>query len=264
MVMNSMKHIFWISCLTALSMQYVNAQDSTVALRRPYRAVIKLAPLSLLDQDATVQGGLEYRTGVRTSVQGEFGYGRKGLSLLGSDLKNFASAEVWRGRAEVRFYTNRYRTNRRQGIAIRSTVPLGNYWAIEGLYKQINIVKLGKVYKAEELPATGSSSPGSQQAPVTQYVISSQQIPITRFVVGSHLKIGRQFAFYDPYRHFFSRTLVDIYIGAGVRWAINEVPPPAGINPFPTCGCGIGRSFTRQEGQLTPSLTAGLKIGFAL
>ena len=34
------------------------AQDSTIALRRLSRAIIKLSPLSLLDQDATVQAGL--------------------------------------------------------------------------------------------------------------------------------------------------------------------------------------------------------------
>jgi hypothetical protein len=246
-----MKHLLYLVCLL-IATTGATAQDSTVALRQMPRVIIKFAPLSLLDQDATVQGGLEYRTGIRTSVQGEFGYGRKNLSLVDSDLNDFVSAEVWRGRAEVRFYTGRYRTNRRKDIAIRSAFPLGNYWAIEGLYKQINVVDQANVYSAEASSATGG-----------YVLIGSQRIPISRYVFGAHLKVGRQFAFYDPYRRVFSRTLLDIYIGAGIRIARNDVSPRP-FNPFPTCGCGIGRSLTSEGTAITPSLTAGLKLGFAL
>lgn len=228
-------------------------QDSTIALRRMPRAVVKLSPLSLLDQDATVQAGLEYRTGNRTSVQAEFGYGWKGLSVFESDLNEFVDAEVWRGRAEVRFYSGRYRTNRRQGIAVRSNFPLGNYWAIDGLFKQINVLKQDNLYSAEASSQIGS------------YVrIGTQQRFISRYVLGSHLKIGRQWAFYDPLNRNFSRTLLDIYLGAGLRWFMNDVPPRVGPNPIPDCGCGIGRSFDNPERGLTPSITAGLKVGFAL
>ncbi len=247
-----MRLLFYLFYLLGMTLA-ANAQDSTIALRKPTRAIIKIAPLSLLDLDATVQGGLEYRTGGRTSVQGEFGYGRKGLPLLGSDLKNYLKAEVWRGRAEVRFYTGRYRTNRRQNIAIRSDFPLGNYWAIEGLYKRINVLKQENIYSTETSSQTGSS-----------VSIGALQRPISRYVLGSHLKIGRQFAFYDPYKRLFSRTLIDIYIGAGVRWFTNDVPPPVGPNPFPTCGCGIGRSLTNPQSGVLPSIAAGLKLGFAL
>ena len=86
---------------------------------------------------------------------------------------------------------------------------------------------------------------------------------VSRYVIGSHLKLGRQFAFYDPQRRLFSRTLLDIYVGAGVRWATNDIQRNS-QNPFPECGCGIGRSFTDRDSQWTPSLTAGLKVGFAL
>lgn len=251
--MKNINQLVCIICLINLPLRFANAQDSTIRLQRPYRAVFKLAPLSLLDQDATVQAGLEYRTGSRTSVQGEFGYGKRGLSPFRSDLNDFVSAEIWRGRTEVRFYTNRYRTNRRQGIAVRSNAPLGNYWAIEGLYKQINLIRQDNVYSAEASSQSGS-----------YVLIGTRQRPISRYVLGSHLKIGRQFAFYDPYRRVFSRTLIDIYIGAGVRWVKNDVSPPVGPNPFPTCGCGIGRSFSSAGSSLLPSVTAGLKLGFAL
>ncbi|MBC3786218.1 hypothetical protein [Spirosoma utsteinense] len=241
-----MKLLYLIGLLVITSA--AAAQDSTIALRKPARVVIKFAPLSLLfDQDATLQGALEFRTGIRTAVQAEFGYGWRTLSPFDSDLKDFVDAEVWRGRAEVRFYTNRYRTNRRQGIAIRSDFPLGNYWAIDGLFKQINVVDRDYAYQ----PVFDSAAPRYHGLART-----------SRYALGSHLKIGRQFAFYDPHNRLFSRTLIDIYIGAGVRWAIND-RRSASQNPSLTCGCGIGRSFTATDGQWTPSLAAGLKVGFA-
>lgn len=242
-----MKQLLYLIGLLCI-MSDATAQDSTVTLRKPVRVVVKFAPLSLLfDQDATLQGGLEFKTGTRTAVQAEFGYGWRTLSPFDSDLKDFVDAEVWRGRTEVRFYTTRYRTNRRQGIAIRSDFPLGNYWAIDGLFKRINIVDRNYAYQS----VFDSAAP--------RYLGLART---SRYVLGSHLKIGRQFAFYDPHNHLFSRTLLDIYIGAGVRWAIND-RQSASENPFPLCGCGIGRSFTTTDGQWTPSLTAGLKVGFA-
>jgi len=235
--------------LTLATVDLARAQDSTVSLRRPVRAVIKLAPLALVDQDATLQVGLEYRTGQRTSVQAEFGYGWKGLSLLEADLEDFEKAEVWRMRSEVRFYTNRYRTNRRKGIAVKSSFPLGNYWAIDGLAKQINITKKDFEYQ----------SIYSSTAPKFIGLMS-----ISRYVLGTHIKIGRQFAFYDPHRRTFSRTLFDIYLGAGVRWAINDVRRNSSSSIGMDCGCGPGRSFDDTDEQWTPSLTAGLKVGFGL
>ncbi|CCH51971.1 hypothetical protein BN8_00932 [Fibrisoma limi BUZ 3] len=235
--------------ITLATIGTATAQDSTVSLRRPVRAVIKLAPLALVDQDATLQAGLEYRTGQRTSVQAEFGYGWKGLSLLEADLEDFEKAEVWRARSEVRFYTNRYRTNRRKEIAVKSSFPLGNYWAIEGFAKQINVTKNEYSYQ----PIEASSAP--------RYL---GQMSISRYVAGTHVKIGRQFAFYDPYRRTFSRTLFDIYLGAGVRWAINDVRRNSPTSMGMDCGCGPGRSFETEGSQWTPSLTAGLKVGFGL
>lgn len=231
---------------------HLQAQDSTITLRRPYRVVFKLAPLALLDQDATVQAGLEYRTGRRTSVQGEVGYGWKGLSVFTADLDQFTDAEVWRARGEVRFYSGRYRTNQRKGIAWRSRYPLGNYWAVEGLYKQINVFKQDNIYSRESSSQTG-----------TYAIIGTSQRPISRYVLGGHLKIGRQFSSYEPQRRVFTRTLFDIYVGAGVRWASNRVSP-APFDPYPTCGCGFGRSLTSEGTVIAPSLTAGLKFGFAL
>lgn len=232
--------------LLSLTVSLARSQDSTLTYNHPSRFVLKLAPLAVLDQDATLQAGLEYRTGRRTSVQAELGYGGKNLSPFQSDIKKFTNAEVWRGRAEVRFYRGRYRTNRKQGLAIRSDFPLGNYWAVEGLFKQINVTT------AEYI---------GQLDPVTRVSIIIYPQNISRYVVGSHIKFGRQFAFYDPHRRVFSRALLDIYWGMGVRLITNQGAEQLTVE---TCGCGFGRSFTRRGITPAPSLSLGLKLSFAL
>lgn len=242
-----MKQVYLLLCLQLIAFS-VLGQDSTIALRQAPRAILKFAPLSLFDQDATVQAGVEYRISRLKSVQAEFGYGWKGLSVFTSDLDDFVKAEVWRFRAESRFYTSRYRTNRRRELSVRSNFPLGNYWAIEGLGKQINITRRNYEYQS----VYSSSAP--------RYIGLAN---ISRYVLGSHVKIGRQFAFYDPLNRRFSRTLLDIYFGAGVRWVMNG-SRQSGLGTPDECGCGVGRSFNKDGSQWAPSLTAGLKIGFAL
>lgn len=236
--------LFLLLCLTA---PLARCQDSTLVYSHPSRFILKLAPLSLLDPDATVQAGLEYRTGHRTSVQAELGYGGRNLSLLDNELKKFVAAEVWRGRAEIRFYSGRYRTNHKKGVTIRSHAPLGNYWAIEGLFKQINVQKAAQLGRIDVIPPIPIEISGPQF--------------IRRYIVGTHIKFGRQFAFYDPQRRLFSRTLLDIYWGFGARLITNQ-----GANPTTdeSCGCGVGRSFTSRGTSIAPSLSAGLKLGFAL
>jgi hypothetical protein len=233
--------------LLHLTAPLAQGQDSTLVYNHPARFVVKLAPLSLLDPDATIQAGLEYRTGQRTSVQGELGYGGRNLSLLDNELRTFAAAEVWRGRAEVRFYTGRYRTNAKKGIAIRSHAPLGNYWAIEGLFKQINGQKAAQLGRIDINPPVPIELTGPQL--------------IRRYVVGAHVKFGRQFAFYDPQRRLFSRTLLDIYWGLGARLITNQGTTPTTDE---SCGCGVGRSFARRGTAIAPSVSLGLKLGFAL
>ncbi len=233
--------------LLSLMAPLARCQDSTLVYSHPARFILKLAPLSLLDQDATVQAGLEYRLGQRKSIQGEVGYGWQTLPLLGSDLRKFAAAEVWRGRAEIRFYSGRYRTNQRQGIAIRSNYPVGNYWAIDGLFKQVNVQTVAQLGRIDVNPPVPIELSGPKL--------------IRRYVIGSHVKVGRQFAFYDPQRRLFSRVLLDIYAGAGIRLFTNQGADQA---TDPACGCGIGRSFYYRGIGVSPSLSAGLKLGFAL
>ena len=62
------------------------AQDSTIQYRS-LRVILKLAPLSLLDPDMTVQGGVEVRVSPRNSVQVEAGFGLvKAMQPYDTDL----------------------------------------------------------------------------------------------------------------------------------------------------------------------------------
>lgn len=216
-------------------------QDSTIQYQSP-RVILKLAPLALLlDPDATIQGGLEVRVSRRNSVQAELGYGRKGLAILTDDKKNFADWSIWRVRSEWRHYTNRYRTNNRKNIHIRSTYPLGNYIAIEGFAKQIDGTKNLVLYDPDP------NFPNGQQA-------------ISRFVWGSHVKWGRQIAIPGASITSLSRVLLDVYIGAGFRYGNTQATPFTDD----ICGCGFGPNRFHPGKSILPSLTAGLKIGFGL
>ncbi|ADB37677.1 hypothetical protein [Spirosoma linguale] len=218
-----------------------SAQDSTVRYGYFPRVIVKLAPLSLLlDPDATIQGGLEVRTGRRSAVQGEIGFGHKGLAITSDDKQNFADWSIWRARSEWRHYTGRYRTNRRKNIHIKSQFPLGNYLAIEGFAKQINATKNLVLYDPDP------------NFPTNQEVIN-------RFVWGGHIKWGRQIAIPSDAPQHLSRVLLDFYVGVGVRYGNTKINLPVS-----TCGCGLIPDRFQRGNSILPSLTAGLKIGFGL
>src|SRR5919202_6575111 len=82
--------------------------DSSVSRKEPGSAwVIKFAPLSLFDPDNTIQFGIERRLGNRHGIQAEFGYGWQGMNLWqNSQNKRYSNREVWRTRAEYRYYFN--------------------------------------------------------------------------------------------------------------------------------------------------------------
>ena len=216
------------------------AQDSTIIYREPH-VILKLAPLSLLiDPDATLQGGLEVRTGLRSSVQAEVGFGHKGLSVTSDEKKNFANWSIWRVRSEWRHYTNRYRTNNQKNVHIKSSFPLGNYVAIEGFAKQINGTK------------------NISESNVNEVLITTPQT-IHRFVWGSHVKWGRQIAIPGESITSLSRILLDFYIGIGIRYGTTDLNPATNH-----CGCGILPDRFQQGRSILPSMTAGIKIGVGL
>lgn len=235
-----MKHWIYFAFLFLLS-RTSQAQDSTVRYTRPITVLAKLAPLAfLLDPDATIQAGAEMRISTRNSVQFEAGFGRKGFAIVTDDKENFTDWSVWRVRSEWRHYTNRYRTNKRKNIRIRSDFPLGNYIAIEGFIKQIDGKKNSRLYTPESTYSTVEQS-------------------INRFVWGSHIKWGRQLAFPGATPASLSRVLLDFYGGIGIRYGSTQTNPVV-----ESCGCGFGPSRFAQGSFLSPSIAAGLKIGFAL
>lgn len=210
--------------------------------RRPARTIIKWAPLALMDQDATLEFGLEHRLRSRQSVQVMAGYGWKGLSLPESDLERKKGAEVWRARAEYRWYTGRFRTNKRKEIEVRTDFPLGNYWALEGLFKQINM----------------------QEEWVSSRPTSAERLSATnrQFTYALHGKAGRQIALTARERQR-NALLLDVYVGIGFR--ANYMDNRAArldpqYNQTPT----MFQRFTYEGWNILPSLTAGVRLGFSL
>lgn len=235
-----MKHGIYFLCLVFLS-RSIHAQDSTVRYDRSATVVLKLAPLSILfDPDATIQGGAEFRVSNRNSVQVEAGFGRKGFAIVSDDKKDFTGWSIWRARSEWRHYTNHYRTNKRKSIRVRSDFPLGNYLALEGFIKHISGTENSSMYIGESMPTPFEQS-------------------INRFVWGGHAKWGRQIAMPNAPSTSLSRVILDIYAGVGIRYGSTQTNPR-----LESCGCGFTPSRFAQGSFISPSVSAGIKIGFVL
>ncbi len=227
--------------LFLLTVSIARAQDSTLSY--PHRYVLKLDLGALIDLHRTIQMGLEFPIGTQRSWQTVVGYG--GAGMMGGDLGKKDAAEVWRIRNEIRFYTGRYRANRQAAIVIKSLPPLGNYWAVELLTKQINS-------RDQREFRTG----GTNDAPVYK----QESLLSQRYVLGVHLKVGRQFAFPKADKSP-DRMLLDLYAGGGFRYAV--IPKPAILNQYSEFVFGAHDLFIPGR-HLSPSLVAGLKLGFAL
>ncbi|TAE30664.1 MAG: DUF3575 domain-containing protein [Cytophagales bacterium] len=227
--------------LLLLTTSLAFGQDSTIAYKHRY--IFKLDPSALVDLDRTVQVGLEFPINHRTSWQTTVGYGWTGLAW--SKLKEFDQSEVWRVRNEVRFYTGRYRTNRSSGIAIKAMPPLGNYWAVELLAKQINIRdKVLQMKQIDNQTTTYSTASFLRQ----------------RYALGGHIKIGRQIAVPAADKSP-DRLLYDVFIGVGLRYVrVTRQDPQA---RYPDVMPGVLSRFVPGN-YVLPSLVAGIKMGFAL
>jgi len=217
----------------------------TDSLRLGGKTVVKLAPLALIDPDATIQFGLERRLGPRRSVQAEAGYGWSGLQVLEGDLSDYRRS-LYRFRTELRYYTGRYRTNRRKGIAVRTDFPLGNYWGPELLVKQINFGRNESIWEFSGYSPDGRANYRTRELGFVER---------SRLVLGGHLKMGRQIAFYNTEKATYSRVLLDLYVGIGARWAVTKGPAQE------LCGCGFGPNRLAPGRSVLPSLTAGIKLG---
>lgn len=218
--------------------------------------LLKFSPLSLIDIDATLQGAVEVRTSRRTSVQGEFGYGWPGFAPVGWSKpgENYSQKEVWRGRLEARLYRNLLRPPRRPNRG-PTTFPLGRYWAVEGVYKQINVLESRQIAVG---CLTGTCPPGD---------IFIR--PATRQAVAAHLKAGWQWPIGRTDKGW-SRLLIDSYVGVGARliWVTRPTPFPAGTSPLqarPADGIpSFGYGYDPGSGEVNPSVSLGVKVSYLL
>ncbi|GAB4033657.1 hypothetical protein [Spirosoma gilvum] len=199
--------------------------------------VVKFAPLSLLDLSSTVQFAIERTIGQQQSLQLEAGYGTQRMNLWQrSDNTNsrYSQYEVWRGRAEWRYYWRRFQA------------PVGSYFAVEGLYKQENAFENGTV-------GMGLNAPTGQYEYYQLY-----SLPVSKAVWALTLKVGRQFPL-----PFNNRFVADFYGGLGIRnRAINRSDRPDGYLFYASSG-SIVDPFTRTSNPYSfLSVSYGVKIGY--
>ncbi|RCR70867.1 hypothetical protein [Larkinella punicea] len=233
--------LFWLP-LNALAQSLMLPDTLTPVMNHPPRWVVKFAPLALFDLDNTVQFGAERLFGGRHTVQAEFGYGWKAINLHPERRSDFENFEVWRGRAEWRRYSGRYRGYRRPHFA---TPPIGRYFAIETFFKQRTVLETTAV--------------GRECVNGTCAYFERGTFPMYRTVWGVHCKFGRQYVLTMPGDN---RLLLDFFVGLGFR----NVSPYHFLNSTndnvitPNT---FGTWNTRQGG-LFPSATLGIKLGYVL
>lgn len=237
-----MKALRLIGLLTFLSGTGLSAQaQSATSLPLPtldddqsQRWAVKFAPLSLLDPDNSIQFGIERLVGQRHGLQLELGYGWQALNAWRSTQSTrYIDREIWRGRAEWRYYL--HKTNR----------PVGQYVAVEGFYKQVNAREQGTI------------GMGCTSGPCQYYQLVST--PLQKYVWGGHIKFGRQFTF-SPDN---PRLLIDLYIGLGIRWRnIDRYEPPSDTYYYRSSGYIVFDAFSPTVYAL-PSLAYGLKVGYS-
>ena len=201
--------------------------------------VIKFAPLTLFDPDNTVQVGVERLLGQQHAVQVEMGYGWQGINLWqNSQNRRYSDREVWRGRAEYRYYFN------------RADAPVGPYVAAEGFYKQVNARESGTT-------GIGCGTNDATFRPCQYYRMFTS--PVSKNVWGGHIKIGRQFSISPD-----DRLLIDIYTGLGFRRSnVERFGRPSGVYYYGSAGYSLFDAFSPQTYAVL-SVAYGFKIGYSL
>lgn len=223
----------------------LNAQDTTIRYVRPANVIVKLSPLWLLDPDPSVMGGVEIRTGARTSIQGEIGYGWPDWNNPGSNNRH---AGTWRFKSEMRFYRGKYRTNRAQNIRIQTTYPLGNYVAVEAYTKLLAIDHTWRYV---------DSRAATEQTGVTR------QTRIQRNSLSLSVKFGRQVGWTDLAHQATTRLLLDVYGGVGIRLLHQDNKGQWEEPGYQEMG-GMFNRLNANGFMVTPTIALGLKLGFAL
>ncbi|QHT67112.1 DUF3575 domain-containing protein [Rhodocytophaga rosea] len=202
--------------------------------RRQPHYIIKWAPLSLVDQDNTVQFGIEYLFKGPVSLQQEIGYGW--FSFNGnSDNGVYINREIWRSRTEVRFYVANNGQIKR---------PHGAYLALEFLYKRMNYTKEDNVGRECE---NGDCE-----------YFEKMNYKLFRDVYGFHGKMGVQFI-------IEKRLALDVYIGGGLRSVVVKSPGLSAENNNLMEDRGFVLSKPMELGQYTMlSMSGGFKIGYLI
>lgn len=202
--------------------------------RQPHY-IIKWAPLSLVDQDNTVQFGIEYLFKGPVSLQQEIGYGWFNFNNNREYGEVFKSREIWRSRTEIRFYV----PNKGQ---VRK--PKGAYLAIEFLYKRMNYSKQDEV---------GRECSGS----ACEYV-EILDYKLFRDIFGYHGKTGLQFI-------IEKRLALDLYIGGGLRSIVVKSPGLSAGDTRLVEERGFIISKPMELGQHTLiSMCGGFKLGYLI
>lgn len=225
----------------------VSGQDPVQdPVRRASHAVVKLAPLSLVDIDATVQGAIELAIAAQTTIQLEGGYGWPGLSRSSSREGGITSKQTGRIRVEGRYYLPRT-------VSFDDLpYPAGIYVAGEFLGKRISAERNQTVV----YPCLVAPCP-----------INTETATVNRTILGGHAKVGYQTGF-GPFdmRRKGSRIIFDVYLGFGARHI--RVRQTAGSPIISTNGnTPEGVRFTRfvpGRNFWARSMSGGFKIGFAL
>ncbi len=195
--------------------------------------VIKIAPLSLIDLDATIQAAVEIPLRQRLSIQQEIGYGGPSLDPL--RRKNWDwfymayPKSTFRSRTQVRYYFSPTLTRQK----VPSQAPSGLYVASDLLFKSM-------IHKTERGPAR-----------------------IRRNVYGLHANVGFQAAPSRKHPNF----LVDVYVGVGFRIvSVRQVTDSLVFSLSDHEREDLRESrFAPFEGTLRkPSMTAGVKLGWMI
>ncbi len=219
---------------SAIQAQRINPDPLySIHTQEARRTVVKFAPLTLFDPDNTIQFGIERLMGQQHAVQLELGYGFQGMNLWEtSQNQRYSDREVWRGRAEWRYYLR------------KTAQPQGQYVALEGFYKQVNVRERGTI-------GVGCSTGSCQY-----YQLFTA--PLQKYVWGGHVKFGRQF----PLIAHNDRLLVDLYLGLGFRRRMTERYQSSGNSYYGSAGYTLFDTFSPTPHALI-SIAYGVKFGWA-
>lgn len=233
------------------SISYVPLETAPKPVVTHQSPVFKLAPLSLIDLDPTVQVAVEIPLRPKWTVQQEIGYGKTGLGLFNYQALANLPKTTFRARTQIRYYFSPSLT--RPGLTrqkIPTQAPTGFYVAGDLLFKNM-------VYKTDR----EITPPGGVTA--WPNVPKRATARIRRNAYGLHANVGYQGV---PLRRH-PGFLVDVYVGVGFRViSVRQVSGPSVVYSNNTIDEGLRFSrFAPFEGSLRkPSMAGGVKIGWMI